>query len=75
MPQRPKPKPLRPTTPKPRKPASQRRESSLHVRLTAAQRAAIEEKARAATLDASTWVRMVALRETDWRPSDDEGQD
>ncbi len=40
----------------------------MHMRLTRAQKDAIERAAAAATLDASTWARMIVLRETDWTP-------
>jgi uncharacterized protein (DUF1778 family) len=56
-----------------RKPTEDRREVSIHLRLTSAQKAAIERAARQATLDPSTWVRMTALAATDWKPEKDSG--
>jgi len=53
-----------------RKHPDDKRTKSLHVKLTSAQREAIDRAARRDTLDPSVWARMVLLRSTDWNPDD-----
>ena len=46
-----------------RKPKSDRKETSVRIRLTEEQKATMTEKAKAVGLDLSGWVRTLALRE------------
>jgi uncharacterized protein (DUF1778 family) len=46
---------------RPKKPNPERRDSILQVRLTAEERAVLDEAARGVALETSTWVRMEAL--------------
>jgi hypothetical protein len=48
-----------------RKPKAERKETSLRIRLTAEQKERLTKAAKKAGLDASGWVRSIALREAD----------
>jgi uncharacterized protein (DUF1778 family) len=51
-----------PTKIKRRKPAISRKEETIKVRSTRAEKSALQEAARKAGLDLSAWIRMVALK-------------
>jgi hypothetical protein len=46
---------------RPKKPAAERRGNFLRIRMTDAERAALDEAAQARGLETSTWARMVLL--------------
>jgi len=48
-----------------RKPASERREEVIRLRVTKSQKRKLREAAKAAGLDLSAWIRTLALREAD----------
>ena len=48
-----------------------RREEHLDIRMTSAQREAVETQARRRALDASSWARGLILEHTDWNPDND----
>jgi DNA-binding MarR family transcriptional regulator len=50
---------------KPKRRKSERKESNVHIRVTEAQKAAIEEAAARSGLGASSWMLMLAMREID----------
>lgn len=56
----------------PRKDDADKRTETIGVRVTPSQKRAIEQAARKLTLDPSVWVRMVALREANWNPDDED---
>jgi uncharacterized protein (DUF1778 family) len=45
-----------------RKPSKERKESRVQLRMTEEQRRAMDEAAKKAGLDLSSWIRMVALK-------------
>jgi len=45
-----------------RKPASERREDIIRIRVTASQKKRLAQAAKAAGLDLSAWIRAIALR-------------
>ena len=57
--------------PKRRKPASERREEHIDVRVTRLQKDAISRAAKKRALDPSTWLRSIGLEQTDWEPDQD----
>lgn len=57
--------------PKRGKSKGERKGDFLRIRVTAAQKAALETAARRDTLDLSAWVRRVLLRAAGWEPDAD----